>query len=90
VKDPREVVKTGDIVKVKVMSVDVKRKRIALSMRLDDSAADGESTEKSGDKPGYNKSGAARHSNKKQVPVKTEPKPEGAFAAAFAAAKLKK
>ena len=37
VKDPREVVKAGDIVKVKVMEVDVPRKRIALSMRMDDS-----------------------------------------------------
>ncbi|MFL0811044.1 MAG: RNA-binding transcriptional accessory protein [Agarilytica sp.] len=36
VKDPREVVKAGDIVKVKVMEVDVKRKRIGLSMRLED------------------------------------------------------
>ena len=36
VKDPREVVKAGDIVKVKVMEVDAERKRIALSMRLDD------------------------------------------------------
>lgn len=36
VKDPREVVKAGDIVKVKVMEVEVARKRIALSMRLDD------------------------------------------------------
>jgi len=35
VKDPREVVKAGDIVKVKVMEVDVPRKRISLSMRLD-------------------------------------------------------
>ena len=35
VKDPREVVKTGDIVKVKVIEVDVARKRIALSMKLD-------------------------------------------------------
>lgn len=34
VKDPREVVKTGDVVKVKVMEVDVNRKRIGLSMRL--------------------------------------------------------
>ena len=34
VKDPREVVKAGDIVKVKVMEVDVPRKRIGLSMRL--------------------------------------------------------
>ena len=30
------MVKTGDVVKVKVMEVDVQRKRIALSMRLDD------------------------------------------------------
>jgi len=36
VKDPREVVKAGDIVKVKVMEVDVPRKRIALTMRLKD------------------------------------------------------
>ncbi|GAB1266021.1 Tex family protein [Aurantivibrio infirmus] len=36
VKDPRDVVKAGDIVKVKVMEVDVQRKRIGLSMRLDD------------------------------------------------------
>ena len=36
VKDPRSVVKAGDIVKVKVMSVDVERNRIALSMRLTD------------------------------------------------------
>jgi uncharacterized protein len=36
VRDPREAVKAGDIVKVKVMEVDLARKRIALSMRLDD------------------------------------------------------
>ena len=36
VKDPRAVVKPGDIVKVKVLEVDKARKRIALSMRLDD------------------------------------------------------
>ncbi|WP_444928248.1 Tex family protein [Microbulbifer sp. TRSA002] len=36
VKDPHEVVKAGDIVKVKVMEVDVARKRIGLSMRLSD------------------------------------------------------
>lgn len=38
VKDPREVVKAGDLVKVKVMEVDAPRKRIALSMRLSDEA----------------------------------------------------
>ncbi|MFD4657308.1 Tex family protein [Kitasatospora sp. NPDC058444] len=36
VKDPREVVKPGDIVKVRVLSVDVPRKRIGLTLRLDD------------------------------------------------------
>ncbi|EON30983.1 Transcriptional accessory protein [Gordonia terrae C-6] len=36
VSDPHEVVKSGDIVKVKVMDVDVERKRIGLSLRLDD------------------------------------------------------
>jgi uncharacterized protein len=36
VKDPREVVKAGDVVKVKVVTVDLERKRIALTMRLDD------------------------------------------------------
>jgi len=46
VKDPHTIVKTGDVVKVKVMEVDVQRKRIGLSMRLDDellSKADKES-----------------------------------------------
>ena len=38
VKDPREVVKPGDIVKVKVLEVDLKRKRISLTMRLRDEA----------------------------------------------------
>ncbi|WP_239003847.1 Tex family protein [Nocardia panacis] len=36
VKDPREVVKSGDVVKVKVVEVDVARQRIGLSLRLDD------------------------------------------------------
>ncbi|MGW9286496.1 helix-hairpin-helix domain-containing protein, partial [Streptomyces diastaticus] len=36
VKDPREVVKPGDIVKVKVMEVDAARKRVSLTLRLDD------------------------------------------------------
>ncbi|MFD4292715.1 Tex family protein [Rhodococcus sp. NPDC058505] len=36
VKDPREVVRSGDVVKVKVMEVDVPRQRIGLSLRLDD------------------------------------------------------
>jgi uncharacterized protein len=39
VKDPHEVVKTGQVVKVKVLEVDAPRKRIALTMRLDEAAA---------------------------------------------------
>ncbi|MFJ4565015.1 Tex family protein [Streptomyces caelestis] len=39
VKDPREVVKPGDIVKVKVLDIDIPRKRISLTLRLDDEAA---------------------------------------------------
>ena len=38
VKNPREVVKPGDIVRVKVLEVDKARKRIALTFRLDDEA----------------------------------------------------
>ncbi|WP_353945953.1 Tex family protein [Streptomyces sp. HUAS MG91] len=41
VKDPRDVVKPGDIVKVKVQDVDVPRKRISLTLRLDDEKASG-------------------------------------------------
>lgn len=39
VKDPRDVVKPGDIVKVKVLEVDIPRKRISLTLRLDDESA---------------------------------------------------
>lgn len=38
VKDPRDVVKPGDIVRVKVMEVDIPRKRISLTLRLEDEA----------------------------------------------------
>ncbi|WP_438484627.1 Tex family protein [Streptomyces sp. S186] len=39
VKDPRDVVKPGDIVRVKVLDVDIPRKRISLTLRLDDEPA---------------------------------------------------
>ncbi|MDZ5447613.1 Tex family protein [Micromonospora sp. 4G57] len=41
VKDPRDVVKSGDVVRVKVLDVDVPRKRISLTLRLEDEAAPG-------------------------------------------------
>ena len=60
VSDPREVVKAGDIVKVKVLDVDVSRKRINLTMRLDDQVNAAQSGHAS--KTSANK---ANHSNKK-------------------------
>jgi uncharacterized protein len=53
VKDPRDVVKPGDIVKVKVLDVDIPRKRISLTLRLDDEAApQGEQREQRGERQG--------------------------------------
>jgi protein Tex len=51
VKDPREVVKPGDIVKVKVLEVDLKRKRISLTMRLRDDARASPPSKTAGDRP---------------------------------------
>ncbi|KZN31864.1 transcription accessory protein [Pseudoalteromonas luteoviolacea S2607] len=50
ISDPREVVKAGDIVKVKVIEVDVNRKRISFTMRLND-ATPSHSEQNSGSKP---------------------------------------
>ncbi|SOY85620.1 Tex family protein [Cupriavidus taiwanensis] len=82
VKDAHEVVKAGQIVKVKVMEVDVKRNRIGLSMRLDDEpgqAVARASSDRGGQRNGGGKGfGGGRR----------EPEPAGAMAAAFA--KLKR
>ncbi|MEV2265448.1 Tex family protein [Nonomuraea africana] len=48
VKDPRDVVKPGDIVKVKVLEVDIPRKRISLTLRLEDEATQGEGRPRQG------------------------------------------
>jgi uncharacterized protein len=48
IKDPREVVKSGDIVKVKVLEVEVARKRIALTLRLDDEIGKGDRSAQQG------------------------------------------
>ena len=55
VKDPREVVKPGDIVTVKVLEVDIPRKRISLTLRLDDEVGSGPRT--SGGQGGRTSSG---------------------------------
>ncbi|KOR20532.1 Tex family protein [Burkholderia cenocepacia] len=82
IKDPHEVVKAGQVVKVKVIDVDVKRQRIALTMRLDDDAAAPGMTSRGGPDRGNAGRGAARPQRSR------EPEPAGAMAAAFA--KLKR
>ena len=86
VKDPHEVVKPGQIVKVKVMDVDVKRQRIALTMRLDD--VPGTQTSRGGGNGGGGQRDRDRRPQRDQRPASREPQPMGAMAAAFA--KLKK
>ncbi|RTZ67351.1 MAG: RNA-binding transcriptional accessory protein [Aquificaceae bacterium] len=84
VKDPHEVVKAGDIVKVKVMEVDVARKRIALTMRLDDTVEQ-KATTSYKEKPARNRT-QQRPTQRSQ---NTAPS-NNAFAAAFAKAKSNK
>ncbi|WP_142001116.1 Tex family protein [Amycolatopsis cihanbeyliensis] len=55
VKDPREVVKPGDVVRVKVLEVDVERKRISLTLRLDDEV--GGKAARSGERAERNRGG---------------------------------
>ena len=92
VSDPREVVKAGDIVKVKVMEVDLQRKRIGMSMRLND-------------EPGQEKPARKPQGQRQQPREQRQPRGNsnrggqqgqgnnsamgGAFAAAFANAKKK-
>jgi uncharacterized protein len=84
VKDPREVVKAGDIVKVKVLDVDIPRKRIALSMRMDDQPG-----EKNDGKPtAGNRAGAGQKSGNRnsRSSGSGEKSGQGAMAGALAQA----
>ncbi|MEL0584453.1 MAG: Tex family protein [Candidatus Thiodiazotropha sp. (ex. Lucinoma kazani)] len=76
IKDPHEVVKAGDVVKVKVMDVDIKRKRIGLTMRLSD---DPRNKPDSSKKEQPSSSPQQRKSKTRQ-----EQAPRGAMAEAFA------
>ena len=64
VKDPRDVAKAGDIVKVKVLEVDQARKRIGLSMRLDDEAEAPNKGTGAKNKSGQNSEGAPNQGRK--------------------------
>jgi uncharacterized protein len=87
VKDPHEVVKPGQVVKVKVLDVDLKRQRISLTMRIDDAAGRPAAPIQSG-------SEAARDSRGRGQSVSGQaaaraPQPVGAMAMALAKARLK-
>jgi uncharacterized protein len=102
VSDPHTIVKAGDVVKVKVMEVDIERRRIALSMRLDEKIDTEKATRQSQPKPQnshHKKSAAAKSSTNTQTaghnkptnkPVKVQQNAAMGNAFADAFAKLKK
>ncbi|MCF6751561.1 RNA-binding transcriptional accessory protein [Pseudomonas stutzeri] len=82
VKDPYEVVKAGDIVKVKVMEVDIPRQRVGLSMRMSDTPGEKTDGPRGGSKPRGNAPRSERHAREdKPAPA------NAAMAALFANAK---
>ena len=89
VKDPHEVVKAGDIVKVKVMDVDPKRKRIALSMRLHDDVRDQEksSTAEASTGKGGEQNRRNRQAQRTKKPAVSQAPQNGSMADAFARAR---
>jgi protein Tex len=94
VKDPHTVVKVGQVVKVKVVEIDGKRKRIALTMRLTDAPSQpsrGDGVREQGGKPKDNSFRAQQRNaqrNEQKHEQKREPPANTAMAAAFA--KLKR
>jgi uncharacterized protein len=83
VKDAHEVVKAGDVVKVRVVDVDPKRNRISLTMRKDGGGSETSRGPRTVDKP----SRTAAPASGGQKP---QPSPQGAFGAALADALRKK
>ena len=85
IKDPRDVVRVGQTVQVKVLEVDIDRKRVGLTLRLNDEAPAARNTAVAG-------GGASRNEGRRPKPTERRNTPEtqgmGAMAAAFA--KLKK
>lgn len=86
IKDAHEVVKAGDVVKVRVVDVDIKRKRIALSMRKD-------SGEGGAPRSGPRDNGGGRPAPRSPAPQQRQPErpaQQGAFGAALADALKRK
>jgi uncharacterized protein len=87
VKDPRDVVRVGQTVKVKVQEVDVARKRIGLTMRLDDDSAP---ARRNSDRPAGNNARRTGERRGDGRPGQRSSQPEGMGAMAAAFAKLKR
>ena len=88
VKDPRDVVKAGDVVKVKVLEVDVTRRRVSLTMRLDEQVEQASNSALS--KKNHHKKPREKLQKNRQQKSKA-PEKKGTFADLFANAKqLKK
>ena len=90
VKDLHEIVKAGQVVKVKVMEVEEKRQRISLTMRLDDRSGAGPRSSDAHMNANTNAARGPRVPEAKRAPMHPEPKPGGAIALALERAKLKK
>uniref|UniRef100_UPI0035A1809F S1 RNA-binding domain-containing protein n=1 Tax=Neisseria weixii TaxID=1853276 RepID=UPI0035A1809F len=70
VQDPREIVKAGDVVKVKVLEIDAARKRIALTMRLNDDANNGPAKNgRPSEKGSGNRSGSLKDKGQREKTV---------------------
>ena len=90
VKDPHEIVKAGDVVKVRVVDVDIPRKRIGLTMRKDsgDTATPRTPARADGNKP--KRPAPPPHKKPKKKPEESQPQAMGALGAALADALKKK
>jgi uncharacterized protein len=88
VTDAREIVKTGDVVKVKVLEVDIPRKRISLTMKL---SASTDSRSNAGvNKFESNSTGRGKNSSPARSPTARDPAIASSMASAFAKLEIKR
>ncbi|MBM4264735.1 MAG: RNA-binding transcriptional accessory protein [Deltaproteobacteria bacterium] len=91
VKDPHEIVKPGQIVKVKVLDVDIKRQRISLTMRLSEPSAPAAQSSEAREKPANApRPQQQRRPTPPQQQQKRPPQPQGLIALALEKARTKK
>ncbi|WOD28920.1 Tex family protein [Alloalcanivorax xenomutans] len=86
VEDPHDVVNPGDIVKVKVLEVDQARKRISLTMRMDDRHQERQAGQSQGAPAGKGRRGGGQGQRQRGGGNKPAAAPQGALGAAFAKA----